>query len=361
MKVFVVANTPTPTTASSKSLSQQFLEDYISDPTKNPYGQFYKTAYTGQQGGLTSAFEKYGEMPDPEKYAETFRAQYSDPNELLKAARNLKKEQMAERAANYDAYKQTYGKAEELFRQQRAAGFASPEEEERARQGLAAVREATFQPYLDARGYLETQHDLERAGAAKAAGQVRREQRIEMLRRHGMSEENIRKSLEKPKAGPAWFRNIPEGAVARARYEAVKDIGRGGQVTMGDRMSLGESLQQMMRRAGDVVKDTAFRKAFPGPSAGGGAGYASRPDASKQASVTPSSGGATTRPSAPSGPIQSLDVSRGGSATRFNMADLRAAREQGYGDAQIREYLEKNPSLIREQKRQRIMGALGQG
>lgn len=354
MKVFVVANTPTPTTASSKSLSQQFLEDYISDPEKNPYGQFYTTPYTGLQGGLTAAYEKYGEMPDPAAFAERLRSQYTDPKQSFQAVRNLRAEQRAERAANYDAYKEAYGKAEELFRQQRAAGFASPEEEERARQGLAAVREATFQPYLAARGYLEAQHRLEERGARKFARQARNEF-IES--KTGQPSPFGQKS----KAGPKWWRNIPEGAVERAEYESVKDIGRGGEVTLGNRLSLGESLLGMMKAAGGKVEDSAYRKAFPGPSAGGGAGYSSRSGASAQTSVTPSSGGATTRRSAPSGPIQSLDVSRGGSATRFNMADLRAAREQGYGDAQIRAYLEKNPSLIREQKRQRIMGALGQG
>lgn len=270
MKVFVVANTPTPTTASSKSLSQQFLEDYISDPTKNPYGQFYTTPYTGLQGGLTSAYEKYGEMPDPAAFAEKLRSQYADPRERLQAIRKLKGEQKTERAANYETYKQAYGKAEDLFRQQRTAGFASPEEEARARQGLAAVREATFQPYLDARGYLEAQHKLEKTGLRQAASEARNE-RIKQLT--GQESPFGQRS----KAGPKWLRDIPKGAVERAKYEAVKDIGRGGEVTRGDRMSLGETLNQMMSQAGDKVKDTAFRKAFPGPSAGGGAGYTSLP------------------------------------------------------------------------------------
>lgn len=345
--------TATPSSSAAKTLSQQFLEAYLADPTKNPYGQFYKTPYSGSLvSELPRAYEKYGALSDPLALAQQLRSAGTAPGAVSQAARNLALQTKQAREANYQAYKEAYGKAEDLFRQQRAAGFATPEAEQQARQGLAAVREATFLPYLANRGYLEAQQRLqERAGTMARMGSSL-ERRREMLQKRGMSEEDVKASLKPFKS--MLRRQEERGGLM---YGAVKDVGRGGEVQLGDRLSLGESLGKMMTDATWAPVEAAWRKEN---APGGGYGYASRPEAAQ----TPAVSAAPTQ-AAPAamrqGPIQSLDLSRGGSAQRFNMADLRAARQEGYSDKQIRQYLKKNEGLVGEGKRERIMGALRRG
>lgn len=349
------------TSTPSKSLSQQFLDAYLADPEKNPYGQFYNAPYAGSLvGELPRAYEQYGALADPLAIAQQYRG--AGPAATRQAGKEALTGLREARAANYEAYKQPYTQAQELFRQQRAAGFESPEAEEQARQGLAAVREATFLPYLAKRGYLEAQERLTGQGYRIAAGRERLRSLKENMAGRGMSESDIKESL---KGRRKMLRRSEERA--GLEYGAVKDVGRGGAVEPGNRLSLGESLVKMMTDATWAPVESAWRKENA-PS--GGYGYGSRPEASEVSEVGttgPGLGGvaagvAQALPAAMGrGPIESLDVSRGGSSERFNMADLRAARREGYGDREIRQYLKQNPELIAEGKRERIMKALRRG
>lgn len=329
--------------AASKTLSQQFLEAYIADPGKNPYGQFIGTPYSGSLvNELPRAYKKYGALADPLALAKQLRSAGTAPGAVAKAVNDLNLYTKQAREENYQTYKEAYGNAENLFRQQRAAGFASPEAEQQARQGLAAVREATFLPYLANRGYLEAQERLQRQAGSLAKSGASIDRISEMARRRGLSEKDVKASVK----GQQRMLGRREER-AGLEYGAVKDVGRGGEVQLGDRLTLGESLTQMMTNAAWAPTEAAWRKENT-PS--GGYGYASRPEANQTAPAAVSQG-----------PVKSLDLSRGGSAERFNMADLRAARKEGYSDEQIRNYLKKNENLVREEKRDRIMGALREG
>lgn len=346
------------TATPSKSLSQQFLDAYLADPEKNPYGQFYTAPYAGSLvGELPRAYEQYGALADPLAIAQQYRG--AGRTAIRQAGKEALTGLREARTANYEAYKQPYTQAKELFRQQRAAGFESPEAEEQARQGLAAVREATFLPYLAKRGYLKTQERLTERGYNLARQRASLQDMKERLARSGADEEYIKETL---KGRRKMLRRAEERA--GLQYGAVKDVGRGGEVELGNRLSLDESLVNMMNDATWAPVESAWRKEN---APAGGYGYASRPEASEVGTTGPGLGGvvagvAQAVPTAMSrGPIESLDVSRGGSAERFNMADLRAAREQGYGSREIRQYLKQNPELIAEGKRQRIMKALRQG
>lgn len=349
--------TATPISTAAKTLSQQFLDAYLADPVKNPWGQFYKTASTGSAAGdLNQSFQKYGAIVNPLELAAKTLSGATSPLGSVGAVHELRKAAQSGGAAfkdlreqNYNTYKETYGKAEDLYRQMREKGFASEEEKQRAQQGLAAVREATFTPYLANRAYLETQEALSRAGYSRARGQARD---AYLKERFGSN------PFGRRAAGPFGGIGVKEEQGLQMAYDAVKNIGQGGAVTNYPMLSLGESLGRMMREPSAQLSEQNWREKYrDGQPAGVGAGYASRFGGEQTSAVS-----AAPTQAAPAavrqGPIQSLDLSRGGSAERFNMADLRAARQEGYSDKQIRQYIKKNEGLVGEGKRERIMRAL---
>lgn len=333
--------------ADTKTLSQQFLEAYLADPEKNPYGQFYQTPYTGSLvGQLPMAYEKYGALSDPLALAQQLRSA-GDLRAVRQAGRDLAAQTRQERATNYEAYKQPYTQAQNLFREQRAAGFESPEAEEQARQGLAAVREATFLPYLANRGYLEAQERLQDRAISLARMGSLTDFRKERMQKSGMSPEDIKASL-KP------FRKMQRRQEERAglMYGAVKDVGRGGEVELGNRLSLGESLGKMMTDATWAPVEAAWRKEN---APQGGYGYGSRPDAGSGSSNVveaqpraqePTTGtglggqvagvasalGEAVRSGAPR-----LNLGVGGSGDVLNRKDIRAAIESGLSRRDIRQ------------------------
>lgn len=264
-----MANTPASPT---KSLSQQFLEKYIADPTKNLYGQFYSQGYSGSLvNELPGAFEKYGALPDPLALAEELRSKAPDRRALSQGIREMQEGTRSARATNYQAYKKPYRKAQDLFRQQREEGFASDEAEQEARQGLAAVREATFLPYLANRGYLQAQEKLQNRAASLARRGATISRLEESMAKRGMSPESIKERLK-------GFKKAQRKDEKRSglMYGAVKDVGRGGEVELGNRLSLGESLGRMMNDATWAPVEAAWRKEN---APKGGYGYGSRPGA----------------------------------------------------------------------------------
>lgn len=238
-----MTNTPA---AAAKTLSKEFLEKYIADPEKNPYGQFYTQAYSGSlQEELPKALERYGAITDPSALAQELLTTKTDGRSLREGIREMRDKTRADRAASYQEYKDAYGKAKELYRQQREAGFATPEAAEEARQGLAAVREATFSPYLARRAYLQTQARLQRD-----AGRIAKlKNRIE--EKENRYKDGIRGSVENAtKIDREKLRQAEERA--GLRYGAVKDIGQGGAIDRGPEsyhLGLGEAFQKMMNEA----------------------------------------------------------------------------------------------------------------
>ena len=259
-------------TTPTKSLSQQFLDKYLADPEKNPYGQFYsQAAGNSVVGQLPRSFEKYGALPDPLALAKQLQGA-GDSRAVLKASQAAVNKFSEQGAANYAAYEEPYKKAEALFRQQRQTGFATPEAEQEARQGLAAVREATFIPYLANRGYLQAQEQLTRDASTLAKRESRMSRISELLSSRGASQEIIDASLDP-------FKKIQKRQEKRAatRYGAVKDVGQGGTVELGDRLTAGESIKGMMNKAVDEASDRRWRKQYrDGKAPGQGAGYESR-------------------------------------------------------------------------------------
>ena len=337
--------------ADNQTLSRQFLDLYLADPTKNPFGQFYTTPYSGSVvGELPRAYEQYGALVNPQELAQQLRAA-GGVREVAQAGRDLAAQTRDLRRANYESYKQPYTQALDLYRQQREAGFESPEAEEQARQGLAAVREATFLPYLAKRGYLEAQERLQRS----ARTQARKGSMIDYIREsmgsRGMSAEDIKASTKGFRKG--LRRERERGQLG---YEAVKDVGRGGEVELGDRLSLGESLQKMMADAQWAPKEQAWYDENRGGQRGGqGLGYESRPGASSGSSNVAEAQPRAQEPttgtsvggmiggvaSAIGDAVRSggprLDLGVGGSGDVLNRKDIRAARESGMSRRDIRQ------------------------
>lgn len=245
-------------TAESKSLSQQFLDAYIADPTKNPYGQFFNQASTGTVAGdFGSAITKYGGFKSPEELVKEATALYTrkegetarDAFLRRRAARDTYR---TARDENYQGYKQAYSKAEELFRQQKAAGFASPEEEQAARQGLAAVREATFTPYLAGRGVLEGQEAL-----TKEAERVARKQA--MLDRLGGGKG------EKGSAQRLVYKSL-QAAQRRLQgmSQVASDAAAAGRPPAGNLQTAGESLVSAMKKMGSEAASSPWYEKYRG-------------------------------------------------------------------------------------------------
>lgn len=349
-RIFVYV-TKLSTVADSQTLSRQFLDLYLQDPSKNPFGQFYTTPYAGSLvGELPRAYEQYGALVNPNEIAQQLLAA-GGIREVGQAARDLAAQTRGLRRANYESYKQPYTQAQELFRQQRATGFESPEAEEQARQGLAAVREATFLPYLAKRGYLEAQEKLQESGIRQAKKSAIVDRLKESMAARGMSAQDIKKRT-------GGFRKSLRGERERGQlgYEAVKDVGRGGEVELGNRLSLGESLKKMMTEAQWAPTEQAWYDENRGGQRGGaGMGYESRPGASSGSSNVveaqpraqePTAGpglggqiagvasavGEAVRSGAPR-----LDLGVGGRGDVLNRRDIRAARESGMSRRDIRQ------------------------
>lgn len=303
--------------ADNQTLSQRFLDLYLSDPDKNPFGQFYTTPYSGSVvGELPRSYEQYGRLTNPRKLAQQLLTAGGIP-EVAQAGRDLTAETRNLRQENYQAYRQPYTEAQNLYREQRAAGFESPEAAQQARQGLAAVREATFLPYLANRGYLEAEEQLQKYGIRQARSKARLDALRESLASRGMKEEDIKSSTKGFRQG---LRRVKEAG--RLSYKAVKDVGRGGEVALEPRMTVGESLVKMMSDARSAPRDEAwYAENRSNQSPGQGAGYESRPES-------------TATPKASE--LLGLNLAVGGKADVLNRKDIKDALESGMTKKEIR-------------------------
>lgn len=274
----------TPPVNTSRSLSQQFLDAYITDPTKNPYGQFFTTASTGTVAGdFGSALQRYGGFKTPKELIKEATALYTrQEGETARDAflrrRAAHDTYSTARDENYQAYKQAYGKAEDLFRQQKATGFASPEEEQAARQGLAAVREATFTPYLAGRGVLEGQEALRKQAESVAREQARLDRLGGGKGEKGTAQRLIYKSLKAAK------RKL------QGMYQVANEAAESGTPPAGNMQTAGESLVAAMNNMGSeaasspwyeknrgrATYDPATKRTTPYSAAKRQRGYASR-------------------------------------------------------------------------------------
>lgn len=245
-----MAATPTP---GSKSLSQQFLDAYISDPSQSPYSQFFNQASTGTVAGdFGSALQKKGGFKSLEELLEGARSLYSrkEGEEGADVAARRREAANAYRAArqqNYQDYKKPYTEAKQLFREQRAAGFGSPEEEQAARQGLAAVREATFIPYLAGRGVLEGQQALEK--------QAQRIARMESMKERVS---RIGGSIEGGQLKRMNKRLKREQRRLEGMYQVAREASESGSVPTGGRQTLGENLVAEMRNIGSEAASSPW-------------------------------------------------------------------------------------------------------
>lgn len=338
--------TATPgSSANSKSLSQRFLDAYIADPVANPWGQFYKTASSGSAtGDLNQSFQQYGALVDPLALARQARSAGETSQQVREAQRQKMQELKTLRQQNYNTYKETYGAAQNLFREMSAKGFASKEEEQRARQGLAAVREATFVPYLANRGYLEAQQKLTSLGYDRARDKARSE---EMVLKFG--EDPFRKMRNR---SPLGGTGVKEKEALQLAYNAVKNVGQGGAVTNYPMTSVGESLIKMMREPVSELSDQRWmEKYWPQGNVQSSAGYQSRPEAS----TTSTSGGGLLGAMANKKENQSsLNLAVGGPSNMLNTKDIKAARQEGMSNKEIRQAVRSEDIQMSARARARL-------
>lgn len=245
-------------TAETKSLSQQFLERYLADPTKNPYGQFFGQASTGTVAGdFGSALQRYGGFKTPDELiAEATdlytRREGETARDSFLRRRAASDTYSTARAKNYEDYKQAYGQAEDLFRQQKATGFASPEEEEAARQGLAAVREATFTPYLAGRGVLEGQETLSRQAQSIARKKAMLDRLGGGKGEKGTAQRNLYKRLK------------GEERRLQGMYQVASGAAESGTPPSGSMQTAGESLVAAMKNMGSEAASSPWYQRFRG-------------------------------------------------------------------------------------------------
>lgn len=339
--------------ADNQTLSQMFLDLYLKDPSSNPFGQFYTNPYAGSLvGELPRAYEQYGRLAHPNKLAKQLLSA-GGPREVSQAGRELIAQTKDLRRSNYESYKQPYTEAKELYRELRDAGFESPEAQEQARQGLAAVREATFLPYLAKRGYLQAQERLQESGINQAKGRARLDLLRESMAARGMSAEDIKESTK------GFRQNLRKRRERdRESWHAVKNVGRGGEVELGDQMTLGESLNRMMSEAASSIRPE-MGASIRSQAGVGSSNLANAQPRAQESTTGTGLGGQIAGVAAALGETirsgrSGLDLGVGGSDDVLNSKDIRAAMEGGMSRRDIKRAVKEGDIRMSAKARARL-------
>lgn len=206
---------------------------------------------------LDEAYGKYGAIKSPTEFAGEITA----ANEAAREAgmggrtgyRNIREGLRGQMQSSYNTYKDTANQLRDLYKERRA-GITDPEQLKAERDAFQAAKQQAYAEHGANRAYLKTQDRMAKGGRLQALKDRLNKRADELYQRNleGGAERGIDVSgFQRPEFGRLFNRSIER---ANKGYEAVKDLGRGLEVTGQPGLELSEAINKMASEAGSRIK-----------------------------------------------------------------------------------------------------------